>query len=182
MLADKKCLCSLYDSFIHPYWHILVKPGVSIQKSSTSAILTQKRVVRIITFFHYLAHTQPLFLSLSIIPLDRLSLNQIVIVMYKYSNGLLPDVLNRLCVKNNDIHSYNTRRNNLSRIPRGIVNFTNISARVWSVLDTTINVYVPFYVNADDALNFISFKCKQPLEAISKLNSCLSDIRQIWQI
>ena len=28
---------------------------------------------------------------------------------------------------------------------------------------------------------YVSFKCKQPLEAISKLNSCLADIRR-WMI
>ena len=39
-------------------------------------------MVRIITFSHHLAHTQPLFLSVSILPLDKLFLNQIV--MYKY--------------------------------------------------------------------------------------------------
>ena len=33
----------------------------------------------------------------------------------------------------------------------------------------------------DDTQLYISFKCKQSLEAISKVNSCLSDIRQ-WRI
>ena len=92
--------------------------------------LAQKRVVRIITFSHYLAHTQPLFQSLSILPVDKLFLNQIVIVMYKYCNGLLLNVMNRLYVKNKDIHSHNTRSNNLLRIHRGTVNLTNLSVRV----------------------------------------------------
>ena len=34
------------------------------------------------------------------------------------------------------------------------------------------------YVYADDTQLYISFKCKQPLESISKVNSCLSDIRR----
>ena len=37
------------------------------------------------------------------------------------------------------------------------------------------------HVYADDIPLYISFKCKQPLEAISKVNSCLSDIRP-WMI
>ena len=65
--------------------------------------------------------------------------------MYKYCNGLLPDVINRLYIKKNRIHSYHTRLHNLHRIPRDTVNFTNISARVCNVLDTNINVYVPYY-------------------------------------
>ena len=37
------------------------------------------------------------------------------------------------------------------------------------------------HVYADDTQLYISFKCKQPLESISKVNSCLSDIRR-WMI
>ena len=35
---------------------------------------------------------------------------------------------------------------------------------------------IGYHVYADDTQLYISFKCKQPLEAISKVNSCLSDI------
>ena len=35
-----------------------------------------------------------------------------------------------------------------------------------------------YHVYADDTRLYISFRCKQPLEAISKVNSCLSDIRR----
>ena len=38
-----------------------------------------------------------------------------------------------------------------------------------------------YHVYADDTQLYISFKCKQPLESISKVNSCLSDIRR-WMI
>ena len=37
---------------------------------------------------------------------------------------------------------------------------------------------IGYYVYADDNQLYISFKCKQPLKAISKVNSCLSDIRR----
>ena len=118
----------------------------SISNSSTIAFLAQKKVVRIITFAHYLAHTQPLFQSLSILPVDKLILNQIGIIMYKHCNGLLPNVMNILYVKNKDIHSHNTRSNILLRIHRGTVNFTNLSARVWNLLTIHLNVYVPYHV------------------------------------
>ena len=38
-----------------------------------------------------------------------------------------------------------------------------------------------YHVYADDTQLYVSFKCKQLLEAISKLNSCLADIRR-WMI
>ena len=40
---------------------------------------------------------------------------------------------------------------------------------------------IGYHVYVDDIQLYISFKCKQPLEAISKLNSCLADIRR-WMI
>ena len=40
---------------------------------------------------------------------------------------------------------------------------------------------IGYYVYADDTRLCISFKCKQPLEAISKVNRCLSDNRR-WMI
>ena len=116
--------------------------GHSISNSFTTAILAQKKVVRIITF----SHTQPLFQSWLILPVDKLILNQIGIVMYKYCNGLLPNVMNRLYVKNKDIHSHKTRNNNLLRKHRGTVNFINLSARVWNVLIRNLNVYVPYHI------------------------------------
>ena len=40
---------------------------------------------------------------------------------------------------------------------------------------------IGYHVYANDTQLYISFKCKQPMEAISKLNSCLTDIRR-WII
>ena len=40
---------------------------------------------------------------------------------------------------------------------------------------------IGYHVCADDTQLYISFKCKQSLGAISKLNSCLADIRR-WMI
>ena len=40
---------------------------------------------------------------------------------------------------------------------------------------------IGYHVYTDDTQLYISFKCKQPLESISKVNSCLSDIRR-WMI
>ena len=34
---------------------------------------------------------------------------------------------------------------------------------------------ISYYIYADDTQLYISFKCKQPLEAISKLTRCLSN-------
>ena len=66
--------------------------------------------------------------------------------MYTFYNGMLPDVINNLYKKNKDVHTYYTRGSNLLRIPRGTLNFTNVSARVWNVIMLKINVHVPFHM------------------------------------
>ena len=38
---------------------------------------------------------------------------------------------------------------------------------------------IGYHVYANDTQLYMSFKCKQALEAISKANSCLSDIRRL---
>ena len=69
-----------------------------------------------ITFSHYLAHTQPLFIDWFLLPLDKFILNRIVIIMYTICNFLLPEVIIVLYVRNKDIHSYNTKSSNLLRV------------------------------------------------------------------
>ena len=54
--------------------------------------------------------------------------------------------MNRLYVKNKDVYSHKTRNNNLLRIHRGTVSFTNLRAPVWNVLTRNINLYVPYHV------------------------------------
>ena len=140
---DKKSLHNLYYSYVYPYLIYCIEVwGSAYQTHLHPLFLVQKKIVRIITFSHYLAHTQPIFVDLSILPLDKLILNRIGIIMYKMSNGLLPEAMNVLYIKNSEIHSYNTRSSNLLRIPRGTANFANISARLWNVLVLSIDVNV----------------------------------------
>ena len=139
----KKSLHNLYYSYIYPYLIYCIEVwGSACQTHLHPLFLVQKKIVRIITFSHYLAHTQPLFIDLFLLPLDKLILNRIGIIMYKICNGLLPEVINVLYVSNKDIHSYNTRSSNLLRVPKGSTNFVNTSTRLWNVLLVNIDVNV----------------------------------------
>ena len=35
-----------------------------------------------------------------------------------------------------------------------------------------------YHIYVDDTQHYISFKCKDPLESLTKLNMCISDIRE----
>ena len=90
----------------------------------------------------------PLFIYLFLLQFDKLTLNRIGIILYKICNGLLPEVINVLNVRNKDIHSYNTRSSNLLRVPKGSMNFLSISTRLWNVL----------LLNIDENVSITTFK------------------------
>ena len=71
-----------------------------------------------------------------ILPVDKLILDRIGILMFKYNNGLLPDIINRLYVRNKDIDSHNTRSKNRLQAPTGSMYFTNTSTNLCNVLVT----------------------------------------------
>ena len=93
------------------------------------------------------------------------------------------------------IKSYFSNRTQCVQIDDVLSDFANIICGVpqGSVLrPLKLCLYLPmsailkyhkigYHVHADDTQLYISFKCKQPLESISKINSCLSDIRR-WMI
>ena len=76
---DKKSLHNLDYSYIYPYLiYCIGVLGFCMSDASTLAnFLVQNKIVRIITFSHYLAHTQPLFIDLFLLPFDKLILNRI---------------------------------------------------------------------------------------------------------
>ena len=117
--------------------------------------LTQKKIIRIITFSHYISHTQPLFQDLSILPLEKLVLYRIALIMYKISNSLIPKTMSDLYITNKDIHSYDTRYKNLFRIPKGTINYTSLSAHLWNILNMKIDVHVPLSQFKSSVVNYL---------------------------
>ena len=145
----KRSLKNLYYSYIYPYLIYCIEIwGISPQTHLNPLLLMQKKIVRIMTFSSYYAHTAPIFRDLEILTIDQLIVHRIGTVMYKFNYGLLPDVLNTMYRKNCEIHSYNTRSKNMFRISSGTQTFSNISARIWNSL----------MVNLDIDVSLIKFK------------------------
>ena len=147
-ILDKKSLINLYYSVVNHYLIYCIEIWVSAtQPHLYTLFLSHTQFVRVITFSHYLAHTQPLFIHLSIMCLDKLILNRIGIIMYAYSGDFSPRCNEHIIIKyNKDVLSHHIRGKHLLRIPKGTLRFSNLSARIWNGIVNTVNVNVPLYI------------------------------------
>ena len=108
----RKCLLDLYYSFAYLYLIYCVELwGHAGDRLLHPLFLAQKKIVRIITFSAFLAHTAPIFQKLKLLPLCKIVLQRTSIFMFKLMNNMLPLAMNSLVVRNNDIHHHNTRQN-----------------------------------------------------------------------
>ena len=75
--------------------------------------------------------------------------------MYKMSNCLIPKTMSDLYITNKDIHSYDTQYKSLFRIPKGTINYTSLSARLWNILNMKIDVHVPLSQFKSSVVNYL---------------------------
>ena len=99
-----------------------------------SLFLLQKKIIRLITFSTYLAHTGPIFFNLQLLPLEKIFFSRDGLVMFKCSNNMLPNVISNLYIKNNEIHSHFI----YFYLYFHKVHMLHISARVWNEIVTKI--------------------------------------------
>ena len=148
---SRKCLLDLYYSFAYPYLIYCVELwGHAGDRLLYPLFLVQKKIVRIITFSAFLAHTAPIFQKLRLLPLCKIVLQRTSVFMFKLMNNMLPLAMNSLVVRNNDIHHYNTRQNHHLRGSRPtcktVVNsFTNRSFQIWNAISSQVNINVSLY-------------------------------------
>ena len=99
MYRARNCLTEnslrkLYFAYIYPYLIYCIEIwGISPQTHLKPLFLLQKKLVRIMTFSTYYAHTDPLFKDMEILIIDKIVIHRIGILMYKLNSGHLPKVL-----------------------------------------------------------------------------------------
>ena len=128
---NKSSLIGLYYSYIYPYFtYCLETWGCASKTQLNPLFLLQKKIIRIMTFLHYLAHTEHIFNDLHILPFHKLFLYSTGIFMYKYSINCLPLSLCKLYVENSIVHQHNTRNCDTLKVSKGTKTFIRISALV----------------------------------------------------
>ena len=86
-----------------------------------------------ITFSNYNTPSIDIFKNLNILPLDKLVVDRIGVMMYKYANDLLPSALNYFYTSNSNVHNYTTKQRHLLHVNKSNINtysnsFGNASA------------------------------------------------------
>ena len=65
----KKALFMLYHAYSYPYMTYCIEVwGCASQTKLNCLLLLQKKIIRIMSFFHYLSHTNSLLLSMEVLP------------------------------------------------------------------------------------------------------------------
>ena len=137
---------NLYHSFIYPYLIYCREAwGNATNCHLQQLYLIQKKVIIMITFVNYKTPSINISNNLNILPLNKLVVDRIGIMMYKYANDVLHPAINYLYTSNSDVHKYTTRQKNLLHVNKSNINtysnsVCNTSARIWNVLKTKIGV------------------------------------------
>ena len=110
--------------------------GKCIRFPYKTTVFTANKAIRIINFSHYKASSDPIYITLDILPLQKLVTHGIALMMYKYSQGMLPQMIQDLYVTNNAVHHYSTSQSNLLHVPLGVHtnNFRYKSIFIWNKL------------------------------------------------
>ena len=134
-LLNKKALLNLYHTFIFPYLIYCVEIWGCAKKTHLSPLyLLQKRIVIIITFSDKMAHTDPIFKDLHVLPIDKLIYNRIGVFMYKIVYKLQPTIINNMYTQNLNVHTHNTRQKHHLHVSIGSSDFYTKSFHCSSIL------------------------------------------------
>ena len=78
--------------------------GCAPQTQLNCVLLLQKKIIRMMSFSHYLTHTNLLFLSMEVLPIRKIFFYKVGLIMDKYSLNLLPECIAHLYLRNVSIH------------------------------------------------------------------------------
>ena len=147
---DRKTLTHLYNSFVLPY----LIYGIEVWGNTNAVhldpiIKIQKKIVRTITFSHYLAHTVPIFDTLNILNFNNLVVHRICLMMFKYSKDLVPLPIVELFTRNYELHNHYTRQSQSLHTAVGrneaiYKTFTFHGIRIWNYVSAKISVDVSY--------------------------------------
>ncbi len=146
-LLCSKSLLTLYDGLIKPYFSYGITVWGNTFKTYTNKLdILHKKVVRIISFSDYKAHTGPLFRKFKIMTLAELCQYFTAIHIYKISHGLLPIVFMRdFTFSKSSRNPYNLRSQCHTKRICG-TSMRNSAPKLWNILPNNIKNANSIYI------------------------------------
>ena len=109
-ILNKTTLKQLYYTFIYPYLsYCNIVWGNTYSTYLTKLLLLQKKIVRIVSFSAFRAHTSMLFKELWILKCREIYKYQVGQFIYKYKENNLPPLFSYMFSIGSDVHGHNTR-------------------------------------------------------------------------
>ena len=133
-------LLNIYRSLIEPYISYgLVAWGQAANTYLNKIVILQKRVLRLMHFLDYKAHTVPLFVSSRILPVKLLYFKLVASLVHDAVNRRAPPNISNLFIRSEKIHPYPTRFSQVgnlhikkSRTNQQLFSFSRIGAKIWN--------------------------------------------------
>ena len=109
-------------------------------------MVLQNKAVRVIAGVPPRTNADNLYLELDVLPVKKIFVYAIIIFMYKYMNGMLPELFRDMFTPISDIHNYDTRQAKNKKLfvsfkstSRGQQSITYIGPHVWNFTLSKIN-------------------------------------------
>ena len=180
-------MINLYYSFIYPYLNYCNQIwGNTYITNLKPMVLTQKKIVRIITGSPYLAHTEPLMKEFKLLNISSINKYGRALFSYKYVNSQLPSNFDNYFINNHQFRNYDTRSREDMRIPNSRLDIRkqtirNAGPALWNSrimeFPSTLRMLPPSnYLN--EAWNHIYYilmcsHIKWPCSTSFKLKNCI---------
>ena len=144
---NNETLFSLYYTFVYPYLNYCIHVwGKAYDTHLRHLIVLQNKIIRIINGVPPRTNVENLYIKHNILSVKRLYSYNVGLFMYKYSNGLLPDVFDTLFCKLADVNAYNTRNASMQHIyvsfrstNRGQKTLSYCGASIWNYILNKVN-------------------------------------------
>ena len=152
MYFTQETLKTLYNSFVYPYFTYCIEVWGNVYSTYLDPLVKmQNWAVRVITFKKRRDSATPLFDELKLLKLNDIYVYFVTLMMYKYHQDCLPQVIQNLFVRNNTIHQYPTRQQ--LHVPISRSNLTSRNVRV-----TGVKLYNHFFHILNWDVFYVTFK------------------------
>ena len=129
---NEATLLSFYNSLILPYVSYCIHvSGRAYDTHLKHVLVLQNKAVRVITGVPPRTNVDHFYLELDILPVRKIFVYTISIFMYKYMNGMLPELFLDMFTSISDIHNYDTRQAMNKKL---LVSFKSISRDQQSII------------------------------------------------